>query len=298
MAMTTSNVKQIAVQRFFEGMIQPDDSWSTVFNYVNLNVPALTIGALTGVPSPGTWDGSAALTTAAIDSTGATAMTFQGYGVQVRINKWDYTGDVPGIVGGASRKLGLSIASKRTELAWAMLANAFTTETVADGKALCATDHTSVLGGGSTRSNAGTTALDRAAFLVAVQAMSTWRNYQYQKYDLGGPNIPKVLVVHTSLRDVAHQILFSSVSSDQMQVNTAGLYNTRLVTTNHLTDTNDWFVIVDPMVEQPITFWDRALPQLITNIDDDTEVLKMNATWAQAVDSGPQPDGIYGSSVT
>lgn len=295
MAMDTTNVKAIAVTTFFEGMIQPSDDWASTLSYVNMNVPSLRIGAITGIPSPGTWDGTSAHTTASLDSTGAVAMTFQGYSVQVKINKWDYTGDVPGIVAMASRKLGLSVASKRAELAWAIFANAFTSETVADGKALCATDHTMTSG---TRSNSGTSALDRAAFLTACQAMSTWKNYQTQNYDLGGPNIPKVLVCHTSLRDTAHQILFSSVSSDQMQVNTAGLYNTRLVSTSLLSDSNDWFIIVDPMVEQPITFWDRARPEFRTLIDDETDALKMNVTWASKVDAGPQPDGIYGSSVT
>ena len=168
MAITTSNVLQTSVSAFFEGMIQPSDSYTRIFNMRSDDVASLRLAALTGIPDPGTWDGSADLDTATLDSTGAVTLSYQGYGVQVRIGKLQAK-DIPGVVEMASRKLGRSVASKRAALAWAHLETAFTASAsaIADTKALCANDHTTATG---TRSNlAADSALDRSAFLAMIK---------------------------------------------------------------------------------------------------------------------------------
>jgi len=312
MALTTSNVKQIAVSNFYEGLCSPSDSWRSIFRYSTENVASLRIAALTGIPDPGAWTVSGDLPTATLDSTGAVTMAYSSYGVQVRISKLDAGGDVPGIVAMASAKLGRAVASKRAALAWAHLATAFTAggTAIADTKALCATDHPTI---GTDRSNALTTALDRSAFLSAIAVLRGWRNYQNQQYDLA--DAPKVLVVPPELEITAKQIIGSPFAMNsaveagsasgvfkppdaQGEANFAGSYSTRVVVSPYLSDASDWFVCVDPSVEAPLTFWDRSVPSFSGNVDEDSQAVKLNADWSSATASGPQPDGIVGSSVS
>ena len=105
MAIDNTNVIQTSVSSFFEGMLQPSDSFTRIFSMRSDDVGSLRLAALTGISDPGTWDGSADLTTASLDSTGAVTMSYQGYGVQVRIGKLQAK-DIPGVVEMASRKLG------------------------------------------------------------------------------------------------------------------------------------------------------------------------------------------------
>ena len=316
--MNFTNVKERVLNRFFEGMTRADDSWSKIYNVHNSDGAGLRIAALTGVGDIPTWDGTASLDTAAIDSTGALDMTYQARGLQVRIDKYTAS-DVPGIVDGASRKLGASIASTYASVAWTEVAAAFT-GTIADTKALCATDHTMTSG---TRSNKGTSALSRSALYTAIKSMNTWQNYQTQKYPtaMGGHTI--WLVVHPENYQIARQIVGSSVAvaaggdaqSEQIQLdgtlansrtsltpaslNVLGTdFNIAIIQSPWLSDTNDWFLIADPSFESPLHFWERAPVEVNTVIDQDTQMIKINCTFACVADSGPQPDGIFGSSVS
>ena len=137
MAIDNSNVLQISVSAYMEGLCSPSDSYTKFFDMRQDDVASLRLAALTGIGDPGTWDGSSDLTTTTLDSTGAVTMSYQGYGVQVRIGKLQAR-DIPGVVAMASRKLGRSVASKRAALAWAHLETSFTAggSAIADGKAL------------------------------------------------------------------------------------------------------------------------------------------------------------------
>lgn len=294
MALTTSNVKQITVaERFWEGMVRPRQDWTKVFKIHRNDESSIRIAALEGIGNIPTWNGSADLTTETIDSTGATTMTYAARGLQVLINKYDAK-DVPGIVEMAATKLGVSVGATYSTLAWAILGNAFTSETVADSKALCATDHTTAT---TTRSNKGTSALDRTALEAAITAMRNWDNYQDQPYDLAGFQI--YLVVPNGLEFTAHQIVASMYTSSQMQVSKLATMPIEVVVSPYLTDANDWFLIVDPVVEAPLHLWERSAPDFAVRlIDQDNLQTKLNVDFALAVDAGPQPDGIYGSSVT
>ena len=308
MAITTSNVLQTSVSAFFEGMIQPSDSYTRIFNMRSDDVASLRLAALTGIPDPGTWDGSADLTTASLDSTGAVTMSYQGYGVQVRIGKLQAK-DIPGVVEMASRKLGRSVASKRAALAWAHLETAFTASgsAIADTKALCANDHTTATG---TRSNlAADSALDRSAFLAMIKQAREWVNFQDQVNDWA--DAPKYLVVPPELETKALEIVGSPFSMNaatevgtasntfkpanvQGEVNTAGRYNTQVIVSPYIADANDYFLVCDPSVEQPLTYWDRCAPDYRVDIDEDNGAIKLSVDWASATQSGPQPDGIIG----
>ena len=311
MAITSSNVIQTSVSAYFEGLLQPSDSYTRIFNMRSDDVGSLRLAALTGIPDPGTWDGSADLTTATLDSTGAVTMSYQGYGVQVRIGKLQAK-DIPGVVEMASRKLGRSVASKRAALAWAHLETAFTASAsaIADGKALCANDHTTVLGGSDTRSNlAADSALDRSAFLAMIKQARESVNFQNQINDWA--DAPKCLVVPAELETAALEIVGSPFSmnaptsvgtpadmygpaSVQGEVNTAGRYNTTVLVSPYLAGASNYFLIADPSIENPLTYWTRSAPDFRVDVDQDNGAVKLSVDWASATQSGPQPDGIIG----
>mgnify|MGYP003143979969 CR=1 FL=1 len=311
MAIDNTNVLQTSVSAFFEGMIQPSDSYTRIFDMRSDDVASLRLAALTGIPDPSTWDGAEDLTKATLDSTGAVTMSYQGYGVQVRIGKLQAR-DIPGVVEMASRKLGRSVASKRAALAWAHLETAFTAgdSAIADGKALCASDHTTVLGGGNVRSNlAADSILDRSAFLAMLKQAREAVNYQNQINDWA--DAPKFLVVPPELETAALEIVGSPFSmnaatevgtanntfkpaSVQGEINTAGRYNTTVLVSPYLATASDYFLICDPSVENPLTYWTRSEPDFRVDVDSDSGAVKLSVDWASATQSGPQPDGIIG----
>ena len=307
MALTTSNVKAIAVRNFFEGMLQADDSVITkVMTYHNEDVASLRLAALTGIPDPGTWASGADLTVATIDSTGANEMAYDAYGVSVELNPFDLR-DVPGILSKAAKKLGRSVTSKRANLAFANIAAVFT-DTTADGAGVVSTAHTTV--GGTDRSNRGSTALDMASFQVAITAIRGWENYQNQVMDWADQ--PKFLIIPPALEQSARQILGSPyqltspvgdaaagyTTPSQGLMNTSGLYNTRIVINPYASDANDWILCADPSFGNPLNFWDRAPVKFeaLVQGQDDLKT-KLRVTWASKAQSGPQPDGIWGASV-
>ena len=308
MAIDTNNAKAVAVQSFFEGMLQADDSVITnVMTYHQDDVASLRIAALTGIPDPGAWNAGDDLTTATLDSTGANSIDYSAYGVSVELMPFDLK-DVPGLLSMASMKLGRSVVSKRANLAFASIAAVFT-DTIADGEAVCSAAHTMTSG---TRSNLGTSALDMSAFQAAITAIRGWKNYQTQVMDWADQ--PKFLVVPPALEQTARQILgspyqlttpYKTGSTDgvanpaQGLINTSGLYNTRIVINPYASDESDWMLIADPSFGNPLHYWDRAPVKFEALVQDqDSLKTKLRVTWASKAQSGPQPDGIWGASVS
>tara|TARA_R100000808_G_scaffold8267_1_gene23510 strand:+ start:4306 stop:5214 length:909 start_codon:yes stop_codon:yes gene_type:complete len=300
-ALSTDNVKAIAVRNFFEGMLQADDSVITkVMTYHNEDVASLRLAALTGIPDPGTWPSGDDLTVATVDSTGANTMQYDAYGVSVELNPMDIR-DIPGLINKAAKKLGRSVTSKRANLAFSSIAAVFT-ETIADTHPVCSGNHTMTSG---TRSNKGSTNLDMAAFQVAITAIRGWQNYQTQIMDWADQ--PKFLIVPPALEETARQILGSpyqlttvdtSGAPAQGLINTSGLYNTQIVINPYASDDNDWILVADPSFGNPLNFWDRAPVKFEALVQDqDSLKTKLRVTWASKAQSGPQPDGIWGASV-
>ena len=307
MALTTSNVKAIAVRSFFEGMLQADDSVITkVMTYHNEDVASLRIAALTGIPDPGTWASGDDLTVATVDSTGANTMAYDAYGVSVEMNPFDIR-DIPGLVEKAAMKLGRSVTSKRANLAFANIAAVFT-DTIADGQGCVSTAHTTAAG--TERSNRGSTALDISSFQTAITAIRGWENYQNQVMDWGDQ--PKFLIIPPALEQTARQILGSPFTLTtvigaeaagygapaQGLINTSGLYNTTLVINPYASDVSDWVLCADPSFGNPLNFWDRASVDFKAIVEEQNSLkTKLRVTWASKAQSGPQPDGIWGASV-
>lgn len=303
----TTNVKAVAVQSFFEGLASVPDSWRTLVTFRTDDVAALRLAQLTGAPDFSSWDGSADLSKKYITSPNANGQTVTAtqYGYQVRIKRLDVA-DVPNIVGDTVRKVGMSLASTYAQLAFTQIQNG-DSDTCPDGKALYATDHPTA---SSTRSNKGTSALDRAAFLAAVKSFRKWKNYQDQPQDLTPSGF--YLVVPPDLETTAMEIIQSpyalsaptevgtasntyTPASVQGEINVAGLYGTTIVVSPYLSDTNNWYLISKAAGQSPIQFWERLAPSLRTTIDEDSLETKISADFAVGTKVGPDPAGIYGA---
>jgi len=299
MAMTTSNVKQISVSRFFEGLSSVPDKWRKVVDFRTTDSASLRIAALTGIGDVGTWDGSAAITSAAIDSTGATTLDYQGYAVQVKLNKYDIK-DIPEITALSAQKLGQAVAEKYRKLAFTHLAGFAGTGSgfpTADGKALAANDHTMTSG---TRDNLLTAALSRTSLMSAIKQLRQFPNYQTQFTSFADG--PLVLVVPPELEQVAIEIVhsgFNGGGDGEMQVNAVSMFNVEICVDPYMSDANDWVLMTADTSSSPIKFWERSSPDFsLTELQLDTRQLLMTVDFAVKTATGPQPDGFIGATVS
>jgi hypothetical protein len=298
MAISTSNLIHTTVQRFLEGQSLVKDSWREVFVEDKTDDGSLRRASVESVVMPATWDGTSDMTGGQIvapDSTGATTLAYQAYVQTIDIPKYTAK-DVPGITGMLAQAQGMGVASRYSTAAWALFGNAFASETVADTKALCATDHTTAT---TTRSNKVTTALDRAALDTVRQMAREWVNYSDVIMDLA--DYDAVLVVPAELEATARQILGSSVTSGQMQANQWAGYPIKLVVSPYLTDANDWFYVLEPKYGaalNPLIFWERSAPSFQVITDQDNLKTRLIVDFACVADAGPEPTGIFGAAVS
>lgn len=302
MALTTSNVKQISVEAFMEGLAVVSDNYRGFMDFRTDDVPALRLAAMTGLGNFSTWDGASDLSVNTIDRPGHDGVTlsYSQYGYQCRISKADVA-DVPGIVGEASKKIGVSLANTYANLAYGLLNTGFGGgPTVGSGNQLFSPTHTRASG---TRSNWSNSALDRAAFMSAITAYRSWTNYQSQPYDLTAGGF--CLVVPPALEETAKQIVRSpfaltTVASagapSQGESNIAGDYGTEVIVSPHLTDTNNWFLM--SKLERTCKVWERFSPSIATTIDEDDKRVKISVDFAIATGVNAQPDGAYGAEVS
>ena len=289
MSFTTSNVKHVAVQRYTEGLRQVPGNYMQLFEQHNEDEPSVRVAALTGVGVIPQWTGGD-IDTAQMDSAGATTVTYTKYALRVQVDKYDAK-DIPGIIEGASAKAGIAVAQTYAVEAADQFNSGFTNTTAIDSKAVFASDH--ALASGATRSNTTTSALDRTAFMAAVNAYRTWKSYQGINMDL--TDFGFVLVVPPGLEEAAVEILGSQYSSNQMQVNAAAAYNTTLIVWNQLTDTNNWFLMSKQ--EKCFGFWQRSMPDFQVNYDIKSKCWELALDFAIKGFVKPTPDGGYGAAV-
>ena len=302
MALTTTNVKRTAVESFFEGLAVVSDNWRAFMDFRTDDVPALRLAAMTGLGDFASWDGVTDLATNVVDRPGHDGVTlsYTQYGYQCRISKADVA-DVPGIVAEASKKVGVSLANTYATLAYSRLNLGFGGgSTMGSGNQLFSPTQTRASG---TRSNHTSSALDRSAFMAAIQAYRDWTNYQSQVYDLTSGGF--CLVVPPALEETAKQIVRSpfalttvttSGAPAQGESNIAGDYNTEVIVAPHLTDANNWFLM--SKLERTIKIWERFAPAMSTTIDEDDRRVKISVDFALATGVNSQPDGAYGAEVS
>ena len=130
--------------------------------------------------------------------------------------------------------------------------------------------------------------------MAAIQAYRNWVSYQNIPMDL--TDFGFFLVVPPALEETAVEILGSQYSSNQMQVNAAGAYNTTTIVWNQLTDTNNWF-LMSKSVERLFGFWMRSTPTFNVVYDQNNLNWKLNIDLAIKAYHRPTPDGGYGAAV-
>jgi len=298
MGLTTSNVKQVSVSRFFEGLSSVPDKWRKCVDFRTTDTASLRIAALTGIGDIPTWNGSAVITPTSIDSTGATTLEYDGYGVQVKLNKYDIK-DIPEITSLSAQKLGQAVAEKYRALAFAQVAGFGSTDAgflCADGKAVAASDHTTT---GSARSNLGTAALTRTVLMNVIKQLRQFKNYQAQYTSFADG--PLLLVVPPELEQKAIEIVHSSFNAggdDGMQANAVSLFNVEIIVDPYMTDANDWILMTADSSSSPFKFWERSAPDFsLSELALDTRQVLMTVDFAVKTAAGPQPDGVVGNTV-
>lgn len=130
--------------------------------------------------------------------------------------------------------------------AWGVLRNAFATAGTIDSKTLCASDHPLTIGG--TASNYATGTFSRANLNSAIAAFKQFVTPQGRVIS----NVmPKYLVVPIALEAAAKEALGANIAgvaggvfNDSLAASSWGL---ELMVVPWLSDTNDWFLVADPM---------------------------------------------------
>jgi len=289
---STSNVKEIVIDRFFEGLHSVSERWAAAYDYRDDDIASLRVAPVTGVGQIPEWDGASDLDIVGVDALDPQAVDYQVFGVQVRVNKYDAM-DVPESITSLPKRIGIATASTYAAKGAELLANAFTTATTSyDGLSLVNDSHTVATGG--LRSNKLTSALDSTAIMASIALFRKWLDYQGLKMDIaemGG----FYLIVPPDLEEAAGQALGSAVTSDQMQVNMAGSYGIETIVWNQLSDSNNWFLVSKAM--SPLIFWERSAPDLNIQIDPDNKSGKYSLDFAIKASASAIPDGIVGSLV-
>lgn len=290
MSFTIDNVKHTAVIRYTEGLQAIPGAYRSLFQWHSEDEPRIRVAGLTGPGTIPQWTGGA-LTTAQMDSAGAVNVDYTKYGLQIQVDKYDQK-DVPGIIDAASQKAGLAVTQTYATVAATQFNSGFTNTTAVDSQYVFDTDHTT--SGTATRSNKSTSALDRTAFMAAIQSYRNWVSYAGVSMDLVEAGF--WLVIPPGLEETAVEILGSQYSSNQMQVNAAGSYNTSMLVWPFLTDTNNWFLMSKST--QLFGFFERSQPDFQVSYDSDSKAWKLSLDFAIASFVHPTPDGGFGAQVT
>jgi hypothetical protein len=75
----------------------------------------------------------------------------------------------------------------------------------------------------------------------------------------------------------------------------AGSYGIQTIVWNHLTNTDNWFLI--SRSSSPLIFWERSAPDLQVQIDEDSKAGKYSLDFAISSAVSALPDGIVGSEI-
>ena len=290
--MALSEVKQTLVEPFMEGLSMPSEGWRQCFEVRTDDAASVKLASMSGVGAIPVWDGSSDLDTADVNDRFSSTISYTKYALQVRVNKYDQK-DVPGLLEGAVRKLGVAIANTYGTIGADRLNDIFdVTSTAGDGVALISDSHT--LASGANRDNKLTSAFDRTALMAALNLASLWKSYHGQEEDwsedgmvlFGSP-------LDTTFRETANEVLRSTVSSDQMQVNSALGYDITPMVWAKLDDSTRWGIISKSRT--PLIYWIRSGAEQSIAVDEDNLGTKISVDFAIGTQVRPDPVGIIGS---
>lgn len=288
---TTTNVLQTSVVSYMEGLRMVPNQWEQAYEVLNNDVPSLRIASFSGVGELPVWTGDEDISTAVVSERGSKTLDYVQYALEVRVPKLNAR-DVPGLVEQAARKLGIAVASTRGTVAAAKLNNAHGTTTTADGQALASTAHTTR--SGATRSNKLTTAFDRTALFAAIALARNWESYENLDYDIADLGWYLMWPTsNTTFEETVIEVLGSSYSSSEMQVNAAAGRNITPIGWAKFTDSTQWALI--SKAEKPLVLWDRIQPEETMTVDTSSRLIKITADSAMVAQVRPQPEGFIGA---
>ncbi len=289
--MALTEVIQTIVEPYAEGLTQPSEAWRAGFDVMTDDVATKKLATFSGIGAIPVWDGVTDLDIADLNDRYNQTITYTEYGLQLRVPKRKQK-DIPGLLEGGVRKLGVAVANTYGSIGAERLADVFDTTTSAgDGKALCANDHPTAAGG--TRDNLIESACDRSGFLAGINLASLWTSYHGQEEDFsdddfvlfGSPQDP-------TLRETWAEVFGSAVSSDQMQVNAAAGYRVERVLWAKLSVSTRQMLISKS--RKPLAYWIRDSAESGTIVDEDNLNTKVNVDFAIGTMAKPDPVGIIG----
>lgn len=281
---------------FAEGLVMPNMEWQQAFNVFARDTPSIKMANYSGVGQIPEWgDGTTEdeIPTTSMSDLFTRTLTATWYALQLRITKKQRK-DVPGVVEGGWKALGVSTMNTYGTIAATLFNNSFGTTQAGDGVALISDSHP--IAGGGVRDNALASAFDRTAFMAAINLASVWKSYQGHEFDfsndgfllLGSPT-------DSTFRERAHEVLNSTVSSSQNQSNAAANYNTTPIIWSRLSSSTRWWL--QSKLYKVANFWIREGAEENLAKDQDTLQDKLSVNFAVGTQANPDPTGIIGSSV-
>lgn len=196
------------------------------------------------------------------------------YSIGAVVTREMYEDEQYGTIEQIPRMLAESMLHTEETVATNVLNNGHTTQQSADGVTLFSTAHTLV--GGGTGSNTPATASDltQTALENAIIDIMDFRDDQEKRLNA----YATTLVVPRSLYFTASKILETEyeTSSANNDVNVVSNLGIKLVTTNFLTDQDQWNLITN--IKNGLVFYNRREAELDRDNDFETDNLKMKTT--------------------
>lgn len=175
--------------------------------------------------------------------------------------------DLYSVIARRPQQLGLAAFRKREADAAGVFNNAFNTGvTGGDSLPLCSSAHTSN-NGGSSQSNAGSTALSPTEVDTARIAMVKFKSNRDNPLTIQ----PDMLIVPVDLESYAYEIINSKGKVDTAQNNPNFHYGRYklVVWPNFMTSTTRWFLVDSKIMKAYLNWFDRITPQFYKDTDFD-----------------------------
>jgi len=305
-ALSTSNVKQTIVERYFTGLASVPDNYKQTVDFRTTDAAALKIAGLTGLGTIPSWNGTASLNDSATEVAEATdgvTVNYVQYGAQMTVSRANMI-DVPEAVGYAAQKLGFAVANTYAKLAFEAWDHSSGLQT-GDSVNLFHAQHTTSAGGSNYRNNYLTSALDTTSLMAARKLARNWVSFDGAPYDLTSAGF--WLIVPPELEEAAHQAISSPYTLTEVTTSgspSQGLSNINgrwfspsdIVVSSHLKDANDWFLV--SKIESPLVMWERLRPEIRITEDPDTLNTRITCDFAIGIGAHGDPSVAIGSEVT
>lgn len=191
-----------------------------------------------------------------------TNYTHVPYSKGIAIGREVIDDDEYGVIAKRTQMLGLTFDRTVEKHSVSPFNNAFSaSRALADGVALCATNHPRSPDDATTQSNKGASALTEASLSATRKAM---RKFTDDKGEVMTIN-PDVLLVPVDLEETARVIVESSLRSGTANNDANTNRGTRIVVSAYLTDANNWFLIDGGLARLFLNWYWRARPEFATH---------------------------------